>query len=283
MRSPDGTGRETAPRREVVRRPGFLASSIMSTPNTARLADAGAHDARAQPIARRCAALTAAALTTMAATVVLAPAAHAATVHRPMENAAAGAAVVDLTSGGPGSAAAIPADFVDRFGYRPTVVDGLLVNPNGDCSSPVTLPAEFETACKAHDLGYDLLRYAGERDEPLAGWARQDLDATLATHMHEACASRDDAFSRARCNAMASIAYTFVDLNSRRQDYGVPVLESVLGAQSSESGGGWLAWLAGVVGLGVVLAGVLPSARRRAEVRTPARFSNRIGAQGVEA
>ncbi|WP_433201510.1 hypothetical protein ACQP1G_10455 [Nocardia sp. CA-107356] len=260
----------------------------MSTPNTARRADAGAHDARAQPTARRCAALTAAALTTMAATIVLAPATHAASVHQPVENASAGAAVVDLTSGGPGSAAAIPADFADRFGYQPTVVDGLLVNPGGDCSSPVTLPAEFETACKAHDLGYDLLRYAGEHEQPLTGWARQALDATLATHMHEACASRDDAFSRARCNAMARIAYTFVDLNSRRQDYGVPVIESALGAESSGSRNRWPAWIAagGVVGLAAVLAGVLPSVRRRerkVDVPAPGRISNHIGAPGVHA
>jgi hypothetical protein len=227
--------------------------------------------------------LTAAALTTMAATIMLAPATHAATVHQPVENASAGAAVADLTSGGPGSIAAIPADFADRFGYRPTVVDGLLVNPDGDCSSPVTLPAEFETACKAHDLGYDLLRYAGERDEPLAGWARQALDATLAAHMHDACTTRDDAFSRGRCNAMASIAYTFVDLNSRRQDYGVPVVESVVGTESSGGRGGWLAWIVGAAGLGAVLAALLPSVGRRAERNGAHAVSKHIGALGVQA
>ncbi|MFI6774056.1 hypothetical protein [Nocardia sp. NPDC050412] len=246
----------------------------MSTPTIA----AGA---RTQPTARRSAALTAAALTTMAATMMLAPSAHAATVERPVENVSAGAAVVELTSGGPGSVDAIPADFVERFGYRPAVVDGLVVNPAGGCSSPVTLPSEFETACKAHDLGYDLLRYADAQDQPLGGWARQALDATLAVHMHEACAAREDGFSRARCDAMASIANTFVDLNSRRQDYGAPVVESVF--RTGDSGvivGG------GLVGLGA--GGFLPSVRRRIadardRRRTSARVSNRISVLGVQA
>ena len=268
----------------------------MSTPNTARRADAGsataAHDARAQPISRtgyrRCAALTAAALTTMAATIVLAPASRAATVHQPVENAAAGAAVLDLTSGGPGSRATMPRDFPVRFGYQPAVVDGLLVNPAGDCSSPVTLPGEFENACKAHDLGYDLLRYAGEEGQPLGGWARQALDATLATHMHEACETRADTFSRARCNTMASIASAFVDLNSRRQDYGVPVAESMSGTGSSGGGGGWPDWLiaGGALGLGAALTaltGVMPSIRRRGDAAASHGRPNHVGAVGVQA
>ncbi|MEV6136737.1 hypothetical protein AB0L63_11885 [Nocardia sp. NPDC051990] len=241
----------------------------MSTPTI----DAGA---RARSIPRRCAALTATALTTMAATIMLAPMAHAGTVDQPVENASAGAAVVELTSGGPGSAAVIPADFAQRFGYRPAVVDGLLANPKGDCSSPVTLPSEFETACKAHDLGYDLLRYAGENRQPLGGWARQALDATLAVHMHEACAAREDGFSRARCHAMASVANTFIDLNSRRQDYGVPVVEPALEAAGSGRVG-WLGWVVGVGAIGLGAAGFLPSVRRRLDAgarrRCPASVS----------
>lgn len=196
---------------------------------------------------RRSAALTAAALTTVAATVAFAPASQAATVApAPMENAQAYAAVSELTSGSPGTT--IPADFATLFDYQPTMVDGLLVNPDGDCSSPVTLPAEFENACKAHDLGYDLLRYADRHGEPLGAWARRDLDATLGDRMHEACDTRDDPFSRLRCNTMAGIAGTFVDLNSRRQDYASPVTESLLGT----SGSGPSVWLLGLGGLGVL-------------------------------
>jgi hypothetical protein len=234
----------------------------MSTPTTAR--QAGAKSAAAtddlRPLSstrstglRRSAALTAAALTTVAATVVPAPATHAATANRtPVENISAGAAVADLAAGGPGSAAAIPDDFAATFGYQPDIVDRLLANPMGDCSSPVTLPVEFETACKAHDLGYDLLRYAGQHGEPLGPWARQALDTTLGQHMHESCVAREDTLSRARCNTMATIAATFVDINSRRQDYGVPVTESLLGAADSDAERGFSGWLSLIVGGGIL-------------------------------
>ncbi|MFI6999746.1 hypothetical protein [Nocardia sp. NPDC050175] len=212
---------------------------------------------------RRAAALTAAALTTMAAGIFLAPAPHAAAASAPapMESAMASTAVAELTSGGPGSVAAISDDFTAQFGYRPSTVDGLVVNPQGDCSSPVTLPAEFETACKAHDLGYDLLRYADQHGEPLGPWARQALDSTLDRHMHESCDSRVDSFSRARCNAMASIASTFVDLNSQRQGYGAPVVESGLGVVEADSTTNWTAL--GVLGAGMVGLGAVLTVRNR--------------------
>ncbi|MEU7220616.1 hypothetical protein [Nocardia iowensis] len=236
---------------------------------------------------RRAAALTAAALTTMAATVFLAPAPHAvaASASAPVESAEARAAVTELTSGGPGSLTAIPDDFSAQFGYRPSTVGGLVVNPRGDCSSPVTLPVEFETACKAHDLGYDLLRYAEQRGEPLGPWARQALDSTLDRHMHESCDTRTDPFSRARCNAMAAIASTFVDLNSRRQGYGAPVAESVLGAAETDSATSWQ--LLGVLGAGVAGLGAALTMRNKRRVAQPVAGSTRtmnstavLGVQG---
>ncbi|MEU6831773.1 hypothetical protein ABZ894_24265 [Nocardia beijingensis] len=261
----------------------------MSTPTSAgretRFASAAGarkHSAAApSEWARRYAALTATALTTMAATVFLSPAPQAAAAAAPIESPQAVAAVAELTAGGPGALTAIPADFAASFGYRPSTVDGLLVDPDGDCSSPVTLPAEFDTACKAHDLGYDLLRYADRRGEPLGPWARRALDATLDRQMHQACAARVDPLSRGRCNAMASIANTAVDLNSRRQDYGAPVVEPLFGAVESDSAPsrkllGVLA--AGITGLGAVflvrnrrhgseLAAVVPPAPVAAAVR----------------
>ncbi|WP_256670604.1 hypothetical protein [Nocardia cyriacigeorgica] len=216
---------------------------IMSTPTSARRGirpstpAEQAHPApgSARPRMGRVAALTAAALTTMAATVMLAPATKAASVAPAQENTSAADAVADLTSGGPGSAAAIPDEFAAVMGYRPAVVDGLLLNPHGDCSSPVPLPAEFETACKAHDLGYDLLRYADRQGAPLGPWARQALDRTLGDRMSLACDARTGSFARGRCHVMAGVADTVVDLNSRRQDYGVPVTESFLGAGAADS------------------------------------------------
>ncbi|MBF6336192.1 hypothetical protein IU450_09880 [Nocardia abscessus] len=229
---------------------------------------------------RRYAALTATALTAVAATVFLAPAPRAAAAAAPIESAQASAAVAELAAGGPGALTVIPPDFVASFGYRPSTLDGVLVDPSGDCSSPVTLPAEFDTACKAHDLGYDLLRYADQRGEPLGPWARQALDATLDRQMHQACAARVDPFSRARCDAMASIAHTAVDLNSRRQDYGAPVVESLLGPADTGSTTSWK--LLGVLGAGIAgLSAVLVVRNRRSVPDAVADLSYGTGAAVV--
>src|SRR5918998_420015 len=85
------------------------------------------------------------------------------------------------------AAPAVPAGFAAAMGYSPVLVDGMLVHPRGDCSSPVPLPSEFETACLAHDLGYDLLRFADRAGDPLGPWARQALDRQLDERLHEAC------------------------------------------------------------------------------------------------
>ena len=156
---------------------------------------------------------------------VMSPVASAGTVDNPaaVENAAAGAAVRALTTeSASGAVAAVPADFKSVMGYQPTIVDATVVNPHGDCSSPITLPAEFDTACKAHDLGYDLLRYADRSGHPLHQWARRSVDAQLDRRMHTACDSRVGDSSRAGCFAMADIAITAVDANSWRQAYVAP-------------------------------------------------------------
>lgn len=188
---------------------------------------------------RRGGRLVAAAAVLMAATVGTAPTAVAAASDTApagaasSENTAARAAVLSLTS--PNQATTtIPADFAATFGYQPTIEQGLLVNPDGDCSSPVPLPSEFDITCKAHDLGYDLLRYADAHHQPLTAWARQSLDATLEDRMHAACTTRTSSITGTACQAMASIATTFVDLNSRRQEYGPPVHESLFSTPDSE-------------------------------------------------
>ncbi|OXR47381.1 hypothetical protein B7C42_00504 [Nocardia cerradoensis] len=164
--------------------------------------------------------------------VALSPGAGAAEIGPASENTAARDAVRALTGDRPGLAV-IPADFAATQGYRPVEMAGMPVDPSGECSSPVPLPAEFDTACKAHDLGYDLLRYAELRGHPLGAWARRAIDNALETRMFAACDTRDDLLARARCTTMASVATAAVDLNSRRQNYAAPMPEYLFGRQLS--------------------------------------------------
>ncbi|OZD09158.1 hypothetical protein CH275_02670 [Rhodococcus sp. 06-235-1A] len=122
----------------------------------------------------------------------------------------------------------IPDDFSTVMGYRPRVQDAMAENPTGGCSSPVPLPSEFDSACKAHDLGYDLIRYAaatGKAVDP--GW-RRSIDAQLESRMHAACVDRTSDGPRRMCDAAASVAATAVDINSWRQSFGAPVAEPAL-------------------------------------------------------
>ncbi|WP_232852337.1 hypothetical protein [Nocardia acididurans] len=185
--------------------------------------------------ARRLGLLAAAATLVLSTAVVFSPAAGAAEIGTPLqENAAARTAVLEFTAGQVDTTL-VPADFALVEGYQPTLLNGVLVNPNGDCSSPITLPAEFDLACKAHDLGYDLLRYAAEQGQPLGPWARQSIDAALEQRMHESCEARPGAVSRAGCQMMASIATAAVDLNSIRQSYGVPVHEATFAKSDDDT------------------------------------------------
>lgn len=121
---------------------------------------------------------------------------------------------------------ALPTDFATVMGYRPAVRDGMLVNPNGSCSSPVPLPAEFDSPCMAHDLGYDLLRYADRTGTPVGAWARLTLDRQLDDRLHAACLARPNDITRASCRVVASGAGAAVAANSWRQDNAVPRQES---------------------------------------------------------
>jgi len=150
--------------------------------------------------------------------------------------------------------AALPQDFRARFGYRPTVTQGLLGDPSGECSSPVPLPAEFTAACRQHDLGYDLLRYAGRSGRDLPPDARRSVDTQLGIALEESCSSREESLSRATCLAWADIAEGFVRINSARQGYAVPESETALS-------------IAPGISLGVAAAGgvvlLVPGLRRR--------------------
>lgn len=120
---------------------------------------------------------------------------------------------------------AIPTAFTERF-YTPVLEHGVLVNPTGDCSSPIPLPSEFDVACRAHDLGYDLLRFSGGTGTTAS--VRRDLDTRLGERMHESCAVRPEGEARTSCSMMAEIASGAVEFNSWRQHYGVPDPEPAL-------------------------------------------------------
>lgn len=121
----------------------------------------------------------------------------------------------------------VPDGFSDAY-YTPDTQGGLLVDPDGDCSSPIPLPAEFDTACKAHDLGYDLIRFGSAAGAPSIAAARKELDARLAIEMNRSCTDRSGIGSRTSCYALAEIASGAVKFNSWRQSYGSPAPEPAL-------------------------------------------------------
>lgn len=188
-----------------------------------------------------------------AAGLLLAPTASS----LPAPDRAAERAVRVLVSESPGAAnSALPKDFERRFGYRPAITGGLLGDPSGECSSPVPLPQEFTAACRQHDLGYDLLRYAGRSGRDLPPDARRSVDRRLGVELANSCSTRGESLSRATCLAWADIAEGFVRINSARQGYAVPESETALSIAPGVSLG-----VAGVGALGLALG--RPGGRRR--------------------
>lgn len=138
----------------------------------------------------------------------------------------------------------LPPGFVPWAGYRPEVRDGLLVRPDGSCSSPVALPRRFRAACRQHDLGYDLIRYATARGAPLGRWARVRLDRTLRDQLRHECAGSDGTW----CEVAASTAYTAVRANSLRQGDLAPSPETPASVGSLVVGATGLIAMAGGAG-----------------------------------
>lgn len=180
-------------------------------------------------------------------------------------DAASQQAVHALVEASPEHAAArVPGTFAEDLGYTPRREHGTLVNPSGDCSSPVPLPREFETACRSHDLGYDLLRHAEARDGTLPPAARQQLDQRFSEAAHRACRSRDSTSSRTSCRMWADIATGAVRLNSWRQHDLVPGREDA--ASIATGAAGVLALGSGSGSLALAWAA---AHRRLAAVRLP--------------
>ena len=115
--------------------------------------------------------------------------------------------------------ASVPTSFDSNLGYQPVAVAGNLVNPNGGCSTPGRIgPESFDTACRTHDLGYDVLRFAEAEGDRLGAGARFNLDLLLYADMLETCET-------VKCQATATAYYTAVTANSIRQGYKAPTEE----------------------------------------------------------
>lgn len=161
-----------------------------------------------------------------------------ATASEPTEDPATAAAVRAVTGSLDASAQAgsLPAGFA----YAAERGPGYAVNPHGDCSAGIHLPAEFTPACKAHDLGYDLLRHADRLGRPLGSWARPLIDDTFASRLEAACATRP-ADQRRQCAEVAGLTVFAVRVNTWRQHEGPPRAESARDlAVSWVTGGGRL-------------------------------------------
>jgi hypothetical protein len=145
------------------------------------------------------------------------------------ENVSAAAAVVALTDRAALPVEAVletfPADFGDVMGYVPVAVSGpgggsRLVKAEGACSSPFgDSRYDFGTACGAHDLGYDLLRYATSSGGQLGPWARREIDDRFGSDLHERCSVVDADLA---CTALAALTSAVVEANSWRQGHGNP-------------------------------------------------------------
>ncbi|HEX6684335.1 MAG TPA: phospholipase A2 [Candidatus Limnocylindrales bacterium] len=128
----------------------------------------------------------------------------------------------------------LPADFTQIMGYYPALgalADGSvrLVNPQGSCSVPGEgYPFDFEVACKAHDFGYDMLRYAARTQTQLPATAREDIDNQLNADLHAQCMADRMRTTRATCDATVTIFRAGVGFNTWRQVYEPPADESGL-------------------------------------------------------
>ena len=87
----------------------------------------------------------------------------------------------------------LPADFESVMGYRPVVetVAGVRAasRADGGCSSPVKDLGyqPVGAACRAHDFGYDLLRYAAATGQHVDAAARHAIDRQFRHDMDRGC------------------------------------------------------------------------------------------------
>jgi peptidoglycan/LPS O-acetylase OafA/YrhL len=149
----------------------------------------------------------------------------------------AAAAVTALVSAPAGQdpLAAVPADFPSLMGYTPVaarMADGTrrLAKPTGACSVPGGgAPFGFDQACKVHDYGYDLLRYAHATGQHPTAEARRQLDEMFAHDLHARCQVFGRGLAGAGCHLVAELFTAGVSFNSWRQHQGNPAEERLPG------------------------------------------------------
>ncbi len=126
----------------------------------------------------------------------------------------------------------LPKDFRKVSGREPVHMkapDGTVraVHPDGGCSSPWGATRwDYSVGCKAHDLGYDLLRYAELKGQPLAPELRERLDDRLSQDMHAQCRYNPRG-SAGACEVVADIYTAGLVVNSWHQRWGPPRNEPV--------------------------------------------------------
>jgi hypothetical protein len=124
---------------------------------------------------------------------------------------------------------AIPSDFSRVMGYAPTIGhlangEAIAVNPRGGCSViGGGRPFDVDVVCKAHDLGYDLLRYAHRQGRDLGPGARRMVDAKFGQDLTTQCNSSYRGVVAGACDVMATSFEAGVGFNSWRQGFGAPV------------------------------------------------------------
>jgi hypothetical protein len=130
-------------------------------------------------------------------------------------------AIRAVTGDRPDATSQLPADFRAVMGYLPAVAASGPTRAGGGCSSPFGgTRYHFTAACRQHDLGYDLLRYANAKGQPLGPWARKAVDDRFAAQTRARC----DGFG---CRLTSGFYTAVVQFNSWRQGYGAPVVEPV--------------------------------------------------------
>jgi peptidoglycan/LPS O-acetylase OafA/YrhL len=126
----------------------------------------------------------------------------------------------------------VPADFSKVMGYTPVplrMADGTLrlAKPTGACSAPGGGTAfGFQQACKVHDYGYDLLRYAHAAGQQLTTEARRQLDGMLGHDLRAQCDATRHGLAGLGCHALAEAFVSGACFNSWRQHQGNPGRES---------------------------------------------------------